>query len=93
MMKKNAFNVRHASTSAPSMPFLLTKLCTLTMNPVFGCLQCIKNCPQRALSHEGEQKNLEEVVHTCLQDIDFYEESGGGVTISGGEGMLVSRNL
>ncbi len=52
-----------------------------------GCLQCTKNCPQRALSHEGEQKNLEEVVHTCLQDIDFYEESGGGVTISGGEGM------
>ncbi|MDO4942410.1 MAG: glycyl-radical enzyme activating protein [Lachnospiraceae bacterium] len=52
-----------------------------------GCLQCISNCPQRALSHEGEMKDLEEVVHTCLQDIDFYEESGGGVTISGGEGM------
>ncbi len=24
----------------------------------------------------------------CMQDKDFYEESGGGVTISGGEGMV-----
>ncbi len=24
----------------------------------------------------------------CMQDVDFYEESGGGVTISGGEGMV-----
>ena len=26
-------------------------------------------------------------VDICMQDIDFYEESNGGVTISGGEGM------
>ena len=53
-----------------------------------GCLQCVKNCPAKALSYEGETKNVEEVVKVCLQDIDFYEESGGGVTISGGEGMV-----
>jgi len=47
----------------------------------------MKSCPQRALSNEGEFKDIEEVVRICLQDIDFYEESGGGVTISGGEGM------
>ena len=53
-----------------------------------GCLQCVKNCPAKALSYEGETKDAEEVVKVCLQDIDFYEESGGGVTISGGEGMV-----
>lgn len=47
-----------------------------------------KNCPAKALSYEGEAKDVDEVVKVCLQDIDFYEESGGGVTISGGEGMV-----
>lgn len=52
-----------------------------------GCLSCVHSCPQRALSHEGEYKSLDEVVEICLQDKVFYEESQGGVTISGGEGM------
>ena len=53
-----------------------------------GCLSCVQNCPGRALTNEGEKKSADEVVQVCLQDVDFYEESGGGVTISGGEGMV-----
>ena len=62
----------------------------ITVNPsnCNGCLSCVKNCPTKALSFEGEIKTVDEVVKTCLQDLDFYEESGGGVTISGGEGMI-----
>lgn len=62
----------------------------ITIDPSIcaGCLQCVKNCPAKSLSYEGETKSADEVVKTCLQDIDFYEESGGGVTISGGEGMV-----
>jgi pyruvate formate lyase activating enzyme len=52
-----------------------------------GCQTCVLGCPGRALSAEGEMMELDKVVHTCLQDIDFYEESGGGVTLSGGECM------
>lgn len=52
-----------------------------------GCLQCVHDCPQEALSYEGEYRTVQEVVHICLQDRDFYETSGEGVTISGGEGM------
>jgi len=59
----------------------------IQFNKCAGCLQCINVCPQNALSHEGEYKHVNEVVDVCLQDIDFYEESDGGVTISGGEGM------
>lgn len=53
-----------------------------------GCLTCVNNCPKEALTHEGEYKEIQEIVDVCLQDKDFYEESGGGVTISGGEGMI-----
>ena len=53
-----------------------------------GCLACVNECPGRALTQEGESKTVREVYDICLQDLDFYEESGGGVTISGGEGMV-----
>lgn len=52
-----------------------------------GCLSCVGICPKGALKNEGDYKTVEEVIRVCLQDIDFYEESEGGVTISGGEGM------
>ncbi len=52
-----------------------------------GCLRCVQGCPAGALSYEGEIKTVQEVVEVCLQDKDFYETSGGGVTISGGEGL------
>lgn len=53
-----------------------------------GCLACKDACVSRALNFEGEEKTAEEVFKICMQDKDFYEESGGGVTISGGEGMM-----
>lgn len=41
---------------------------------------------------DGEMKGclmtVEEVVDVCMQDIDFYLESGGGVTLSGGEALV-----
>ena len=52
-----------------------------------GCLTCANICPQKALENEGEYKEIKSVVDVCIQDIPFYEESGGGITISGGEGM------
>lgn len=53
-----------------------------------GCLTCVHHCPQRALTCEGEEKTVEEIVEVCMQDVDFYEESGGGVTLSGGEALM-----
>lgn len=58
-----------------------------------GCLQCVDMCPVEALSNEGDIKTVEEIVKICLQDKDFYEESNGGVTISGGEGMAQPKFL
>ncbi len=64
---------------------------TFDNGPVFdydkcsGCKSCIAACPNRALSAEGEAMDVEAVLRVCLQDEVFYEESGGGVTVSGGE--------
>lgn len=50
-----------------------------------GCFQCVKACPQGALSVQGDLMTLVEVLKEIMKDVDFYEESGGGVTLSGGE--------
>ena len=52
------------------------------------CGRCAEHCTGRALTWAGEEKSVEEVLRVCLQDLPFYEESGGGVTLSGGEAMM-----
>lgn len=37
---------------------------------------------------DSRDYSIDEVVRICMQDIAFYEESGGGVTLSGGEAMV-----
>ncbi len=52
------------------------------------CGSCAAGCPGDALSVEGKPMAVEEVVRVCMQDEVFYEESGGGVTLSGGEPLV-----
>ncbi len=53
-----------------------------------ACGACARSCPGQALKLEGERRTADSIVEECLQDLDFYEESGGGVTLSGGEPLL-----
>lgn len=40
---------------------------------------------------DSHDRTVEDVVRVCLQDLPFYEESGGGVTLSGGEVLVQHR--
>jgi pyruvate formate lyase activating enzyme len=53
-----------------------------------GCIKCVKGCPENALETEGEYYDVQEVVKEIIKDKVFYDESGGGVTLSGGEVLL-----
>jgi pyruvate formate lyase activating enzyme len=53
-----------------------------------GCGSCSDCCPGQALTREGERRTVGDVLAVCLQDREFYTESGGGVTLSGGEPLL-----
>lgn len=52
-----------------------------------GAQAAIAACPTHALTCVGTTKTVDEVLHVCLQDQPFYEDSGGGVTLSGGEAL------
>ena len=47
--------------------------------------ECVQICPTRSLQYTGETISLERIFEEIDKDILFYEMSGGGVTISGGE--------
>ncbi len=49
------------------------------------CLTCVEACPSEALERIGKEMSAEEVVELVLRDRPFYDRTGGGVTISGGE--------
>jgi len=49
------------------------------------CGECVKACPASALEVLGKVMTVGEVAEEALRDKVFYEKSGGGVTLSGGE--------
>lgn len=51
-------------------------------------LDDVEACPTGALQAVGEPIELSELVKTLLRDRVFFDESGGGVTFSGGEPLM-----
>lgn len=49
------------------------------------CLKCVKGCPSEALYSKSNEMNVDEVIEEIVKDKEFYDASGGGVTLSGGE--------
>jgi pyruvate formate lyase activating enzyme len=49
------------------------------------CGACAKACKAKALYMCGTDQTIDEVMHRLLRDKPFFDESGGGVTVSGGE--------
>lgn len=52
------------------------------------CGKCAAECYPKALTTTGRIADAQEVVDEVLRDAMFYETSGGGITLSGGEPML-----
>lgn len=50
--------------------------------------KCAKSCPFGALELVGQWMTADEVVEEVVQDMRFFKESSGGITVSGGEPML-----
>lgn len=52
------------------------------------CLSCTKQCPSKALQPIGKEYTVESLLKELQKDKLYYQQSGGGVTVSGGEVML-----
>ncbi len=58
---------------------------TLRRETCLACGACAEACPAGALRRAGREWSAEEVLVVVERDRPFYERSGGGITLSGGE--------
>ena len=75
----------HAITMEEGRPKLDKKLCTL-------CGKCENFCTQGIREIVGQKYPVKALVKELMKDLMFYEQSGGGVTLSGGEVMAMSTD-
>ena len=52
------------------------------------CGDCVGACPSGALSLVGERIEAREALRRVAHDLPFFRQTGGGVTVSGGEPLL-----
>lgn len=52
------------------------------------CGKCVAACVPGALKIFGEEISAAQVFREVKKDVDFFRESGGGVTVSGGEPLF-----
>ncbi|MFZ5916068.1 MAG: glycyl-radical enzyme activating protein [Chloroflexota bacterium] len=53
-----------------------------------GCGACAEACPTNALELLGARVTVDELVREVIKDRAYYDTSGGGVTVSGGEPLM-----
>lgn len=52
------------------------------------CFKCVDNCPANALTRVGRWMGPDEILAAVTKDKPFFDTSGGGVTLSGGEPIM-----
>jgi len=55
------------------------------------CLRCVDACIYGSLNISGRYMEVKEVFDEVVKDKPFYKNSGGGVTVSGGEALSQSE--
>lgn len=64
---------------------LLEESSAIDRSICIGCGKCAEVCSNEARKVIGKFMTVDEVVSEVLRDTKFYENSGGGVTLSGGD--------
>ncbi len=55
------------------------------------CLLCAKACPSTSIEVKGQEWTVEKLVNEVAKDRVYFEKSGGGVSVSGGEPLCQSH--
>ena len=70
------------------LAFYRNRLVGIDYDRCSSCMACAEACPSEAIKAWGRQMTPEEAMEEIRRDRGYYERSGGGVTISGGEPLL-----
>jgi len=86
---KKCIGCKRCVDNCPSQALILTPdgiksddaLCNL-------CRQCVKGCPSLAMEMSGIEYSVDYLMREIEKEMIFIDQSGGGVTFSGGEPLL-----
>jgi pyruvate formate lyase activating enzyme len=62
-----------------------------TQNKCTSCGRCVETCYAGVLKVTGKMMTAKEVIKEVLKDKIFYDQSGGGITLSGGDAVVQHR--
>lgn len=61
---------------------------SVDFNGCSACGDCIGECTENALKIYGYRMEAWTIINEVLKDRDYFKNSGGGITLSGGEAMV-----
>ena len=64
------------------------KLVKINRDICTNCMKCYQACPSDAIKAWGKEMTVDECMEIILKDRGYYEKSGGGVTVSGGDPVI-----
>ena len=70
--------------------FTAGRLASIDRTKCRDCLVCAEECPSDALKQWGKLMTVEQCMEIVRRDKGYYERSGGGVTVSGGDPLVQS---
>lgn len=53
-----------------------------------ACGRCVEACPAQALKIYGQTRDVDDIIAEVIKDKPYFEKTGGGITLSGGEAMF-----
>ena len=74
-----------------TLKFFKGKLTAIDREKCVYCLTCANVCPSESIKQWGKRMTVDECMEIIRKDKGYYDSSGGGITISGGEPLLQSE--
>lgn len=71
-----------------TLQFARGKLSSIDREKCTNCMKCYEECPSDAIKQWGKYMSVEECMEVIRKDKGYYERSGGGVTVSGGDPLM-----
>lgn len=77
----------------PETPENILRINGNQLSDCINCLKCLEMCPTNALGIYGETITTDELLRILKKDEDYFLQTNGGVTFSGGEPLLQTNEL
>ena len=91
--KKKCIGCQSCVDACPQKNLVLTKDGVKDLGHCVACGKCADACPTLALEMAGKEWKMEELMEVVEKERQVMEESGGGVTMCGGEPLMHTAYL